>query len=842
MSTVNDRQRPLDRLTLDWLGRRFRGPAITAAGLVSGVGLLAGGAVALTPLAANAATTSVTDTYTTAGTYTVTVPDDATGISLTALGGAGASGQGASDAVSAGGAGGAGSSVTEEFTGAGYEPGDTLQITVGAAGGGAAGGSGDGLAGAGGAGGGATTIYDETQGWYLVVAAGGGGGGGGSGLFPEYNGGNGGTDGSGSGGLGALGTTAAAGGSEGSDCYGGTDGTATEVTIGGPGASAETASGVGGGGGGGQGACGGSGGDAADTSTFTGLGGGGGGGGSGFSVINQSAASSSLTSGTNTGDGSASITFDSTTIAPTITGTSSGANCIYEPPLSDINESGGLTAIYADGNPAPSVSLVGAPSFYSLSYELASFGNGTTGYITTTGLLTDVDRDTPGIYTFGVEATNSAGSVISPFTVVDEGINSPQFVTAPTATATAGQSFSYQVTAAGCPLFDGYQLSGDTIPSLTINSDGLLQATPTAADVGTHTFTITAEPEGDGTPITQSFTLTVSPPPATAPGAPTIGTATAGNGSAAVSFTPSASDGGAPITGYTVTATDTTNPANGGETATGTGSPVTVTGLTNGDSYTFAVTATNSAGTSAASGASNSVIPATVPGAPTIGTVKAGNGSATVSFTPPASDGGLPITGYTVTATDTTNPADGGQTATSAGSPVTVTGLTNGHSYTFTVTATNPVGTGPASAASAAVAPEPPGRPSANLSVSLSPQSSVDDGSSFTETVTVTNSGPWPATNVATGVTVPGQLDVTADPGAKKRGPLVSWTDASLAVGASVTYTITFKADTKSNGTASIIAITDSLTVADPQPRNNVAVVTVKLISPAKGKGNPGRR
>jgi YVTN family beta-propeller protein len=102
------------------------------------------------------------------------------------------------------------------------------------------------------------------------------------------------------------------------------------------------------------------------------------------------------------------------------------------------------------------------------------------------------------------------------------------------------------------------------------------------------------------------------------------------------------------------------------------------------------------------------ITPMMPPGAPVIGTATAGNASASVSFTAPASDGNSPVTGFTVTAADLTNPANGGQTATGSASPITVTGLTNGDSYTFTVTATNAQGTGPASTASNAVTPVVP--------------------------------------------------------------------------------------------------------------------------------------
>jgi hypothetical protein len=92
------------------------------------------------------------------------------------------------------------------------------------------------------------------------------------------------------------------------------------------------------------------------------------------------------------------------------------------------------------------------------------------------------------------------------------------------------------------------------------------------------------------------------------PGTPTIGAATAGNASVSVAFT-APDNTGKPNTSLTYTATTTP----GSITGTGSASPVTISGLSNGTSYTAVVKLNNTVQDSLSSAATSSFTPIAPP-------------------------------------------------------------------------------------------------------------------------------------------------------------------------------------------------------------------------------------
>jgi hypothetical protein len=210
----------------------------------------------------------------------------------------------------------------------------------------------------------------------------------------------------------------------------------------------------------------------------------------------------------------------------------------------------------------------------------------------------------------------------------------------------------------------------------------------------------TAHPANAGAGfLVDNLSIATSTP--TVPGAPVIGSATAGNGQATVTWTAPAGDGGFPVTGYVVTPYIGLAPKPS-TTFNSTATVQTVTGLTNGTQYRFKVAAINFLGTGPMSHVSNAVVPSaplTVADPPTDITALAGDAKVRLSWTAPVNRGGSAIAGYVVT------PYIGAaaQTPITFNSPSTVEGilgLTNGTTYTFKVATINGSGTGAMSAAS----------------------------------------------------------------------------------------------------------------------------------------------
>jgi hypothetical protein len=186
---------------------------------------------------------------------------------------------------------------------------------------------------------------------------------------------------------------------------------------------------------------------------------------------------------------------------------------------------------------------------------------------------------------------------------------------------------------------------------------------------------------------------------ASAPGAPVITGATAGQTSVAVAFTADDS-GGSTITRLEFALDDTTAVD---DSTTSLSSPYTLSNLSPGTAYTVYMRAVNTAGTGPWS-APRSFTTLDVPGAPVITAATAGQTSAQVAFTADDS-GGSTITRLEFALDDTTAVDD---STASLSSPYTLNNLSPGTAYTVYMRAVNAVGAGPWSAPQAFVTLSPP--------------------------------------------------------------------------------------------------------------------------------------
>ena len=593
----------------------------------------------------------------------------------------------------------------------------------------------------------------------------------------------------------------------------------------------------GGGGGGGDGFCGGGGGGSGDHGAGRATGGsGGGGGGAGGSVYDNSRVLNyQVTPGTNTGDGSATITFDiappatlsshSITFTPQLVGTDSpqqlvtitnggdtpmlfdsialggedaadfffssgdcvfvlleGASCqlaVGFTPTAAGARAAAITVSVNSGQDVQSILLTGvgqAPATASFDSSSIAFGDqpvgvrGVAHYVTLTNsgdlpltfgsmvgagddpgdfsgdfgtctssvparsscqLGATFDPTTSGVRTATLKIYDSAGDSPQTITLAGNGISphpatatlsanhldygdeavgvisAPQLVTI-TNTGDLPLTFTGIAAAGADPAdFSGVSHCPRTMPAGYSCQFG---ATFQPAAVGTRTAELEVIDSADATPQTIVLTGTGIAPP----GAPTIVSATPGNGAVTVWFE-SPTDGGSPITGYTATATDLTNAAHGTQTVTGPTGQLTVRGLTNGDRYTVSVTATNSVGTGPASASSAPVTPISVPSAPATLTAAAADAAVALNWAAPLSDGGSPISGYEIyegtrSGGETTTPLTATPLPATARS-YQVKGLADTTTYYFVVRAVNAAG-------SSAASDETSARPAAPLVIS----------------------------------------------------------------------------------------------------------------------------
>ncbi len=416
----------------------------------------------------------------------------------------------------------------------------------------------------------------------------------------------------------------------------------------------------------------------------------------------------------------------------TITGLTNGTGYTFRVAATNSTGTGAQSADSAPITPATvpgaptGITAVGGNAQATVSWTAPASNGGSvvTGYVVTPYILgvaqTDVVVGNVGsavvtgltngtAYTFRVAATNAVGTGAQS---ADSAPATPQPTApaAPTNVIAAGGNTQVTVswtapTDNGGSAITGYVVTPfiGAAAQAPVNVGVVTSTVVTGLTNGTaYTFRVAAVNDIGTGPQSAPSNSATPQVPATVPGAPTGVGATAGAGSAQVSWTAPASNGGSAVTSYVVTPFIGAAPQT--PLTVGNITSATVFGLTNGTAYTFSVAAVNLVGRGADSAASPAVTPITTPTAPTAVMATAGIGEALVSWTAPGNTGGTAITGYIVT------PFIGAtaQTPVTVGNVTTtiITGLTNGTAYTFKVAATNAAGNGAQSTPSAAVTPK----------------------------------------------------------------------------------------------------------------------------------------
>jgi hypothetical protein len=351
-------------------------------------------------------------------------------------------------------------------------------------------------------------------------------------------------------------------------------------------------------------------------------------------------------------------------------------------------------------------------------------------------------------YDFRVRAINAVGlGDWSESVSVVPAILPPFEAAAPLATAAdRAATVGWAVPLAGSSPILGYELQVST-DGTTWQPGGQVAAAQTTATVAnltngvSHRFRVAAFNKNGLGPWSGASLPVVPAGPAFPPIALA---AVGGDRSARLTWSVPSANGGA-ISAYLI---EITGPEGVRTESAGTAAEATVSGLTNGITYSFRVAAVTGAGVGGFAEASQPVTPLAAPTVPLAVATTPGNKSASISWQHPSETGGRPVTEYIVEVAS----GSGAIAHVVPGSSLSfeATGLTNGATYTVRVAARNAVGTGPFAAAAGSVVPR---------EVADAPTRLIATAGSGT--VSLVWTAPW--TSVVTGSIVDYVIQVSTD-------------------------------------------------------------------------------